>query len=323
MDVVRIGDLKVSPIGIGAWQAGFRSWGRGYTKEDLIDAYRYAFDHGVNLIDTAEIYGNGLSEEIVGEAIRGYSDIIVATKVAGFNVSRGSMLKSVERSRRRLGVDAIDLYQLHWPPSVFTDLCKVIRNMERLIDKGLVRHIGVSNFDERLLDKALKCLKKYEIVSNQIQYSLVFRYPDKALRKYMEDRGIALIAYSPLGKGVLAGKTKADNAARRMDRIFNMASKDSNLQDLLGRLSEKYGVSKASISLRWLIDKGAIPIPGVKNRNHVNSILDAMELRISGDDMAELDRATAKYINISFPSVAPRLIPNMFIKFVIGLMRGV
>ncbi len=139
MQYIKLGpsDLKVSAIGIGAWQAGFKSWGKGYTREDIINSYRYAFENGINFIDTAEIYGYGKSEEIVGEAIKGYNDIVIATKVSGFRTSENDIVKAAERSIRRLGVRQIDLYQLHWPTPIYIDICRVIRRLEKKYITGI------------------------------------------------------------------------------------------------------------------------------------------------------------------------------------------
>ncbi len=315
---------ELSPIGIGAWQAGFRSWGGGYTRRDVVDAYRYAFENGVNFIDTAEIYGMGLSEEIVGEAIKGY-DIVVATKVAGYRTSPRDVEKAALRSRSRLGVDVIDLYQIHWPPAGigFGAICRVLRTLEDLVDRGVIRYIGVSNFDRPLLEKALLCMSRHEIVSNQIQYSLVYRRAENGFKGFMEERGILLIAYSPLGKGVLAGKTSVDNLARRLDPVFKKAARDAELQRVLAKLSEKYGVSKAAISLRWLVEKGSLPIPGVKRRGHVDAIIEAMGITLSRDDVALLDLVTEKYLDGEYRNPFPRLVPNILVRLVTRMTGGV
>ena len=322
VDTITVGGLKISRIGLGAWQAGFRSWGSGYTRDDVISAYRYAFEYGVNFIDTAEIYGNGVSEEVVREAIKGY-DVVVATKVAGFNTSEYRIFKSAEMSRRRLGVDVIDLYQLHWPPSIYTSLCRVMRSLEKLVDKGVIRYIGVSNFDGDLLKKAMECMSKYEIVSNQVQYSLVYRVIERKGLDLMKENNIALIAYSPLGKGVLAGKRVVDNRARRFDYVFQKASKDDELIMSLKELSERYGVSMASIALRWVVEKGGIPIPGVKKRSHVDAILDALDIKLSREDIEMLDTISMKYVDMPFSAVVSRLVPGFFVKIVTSFMRGV
>ena len=307
---------------MGAWQAGFRSWGKGYSKEDVISAYRYAFEHGINFIDTAEIYGNGLSEEIVGEAIRGY-DVVIATKVAGFNISEYRILKSADMSRRRLGVDTIDLYQLHWPPSIYTSICRVMKSLEKLIDKGIVRHIGISNFYGDILEKAVECMSRYEVVSNQVQYSLVYRVIERYGMDFMEREGIALIAYSPLGKGVLAGKRVADNRARKLDGVFRRASKDDDLLNNLKRLSEKYGVSMASVALRWIVEKSGIPIPGVKKKGHVNAVIDALEIRLGREDINLLDNLSMKYRDYPVSAIVPRLVPGFIVKVLTSLTGGV
>ena len=288
-------DLKICRIGLGAWQAGFKAWGKGYTKKDLIDAYRYAFDNGLNFIDTAEIYGYGTSEEIVGEAVKGYDDIVIATKVSGFRISENDIVKAAERSRRRLGVDSIDLYQLHWPPPVYTNLCKVLRRLEKTIEMGYVKYIGVSNFTYKLLKKAVECTKKYEIVSNQMHYNLIYRIYEKNLIPYMKKEGIVLIAYSPLGKGVLAGRRRPTSNAQKMSLVFRRGIKDIELYETLKKLSSKYNVSMAAISLHWIIKREAIPIPGVKRRQHVDAALEALRIDMHHKDMKLLDNQTVRY----------------------------
>jgi len=296
-DYIRLGKsgLKISKIGLGAWQAGFKVWGKGYTRRDLINAYRYAFDNGINFIDTAEIYGYGTSEEIVGEAIKGYDNIVIATKISGYRVSEHDIIKAADRSRSRLGVDSIDLYQLHWPPPIYNNLCKVLRRLEKTIDMGYVRYIGVSNFTYKLLKKAVECTRKHEIISNQIHYNLVYRVYEKDLIPYMREEGISLIAYSPLGKGVLAGKKKPTSNAQRMSLVFRRGAKDIELYENMKKLSSKYNVSMATISLNWIIKKGGIPIPGVKKRHHVDAILNALRIDLDSRDMELLDSQTIKY----------------------------
>ena len=314
-------DLKVSLIGIGAWQAGFRSWGKGYTREDVIDAYRYAFENGINFIDTAEVYGYGLSEEIVGEAIKGY-EVIVATKLSGYNTSRKAIEKSIKNSLRRLGIESIDLYQIHWPPTIYSGICGVIKILEDMVDKGFIRYIGISNFPLKLLKKAIECASKYDIVSNQIQYNLVYRNAENELIPFMNKMRIELISYSPLAKGALAGSVKADSLAKRSSNVFRRGVKAYDLHKILTEISSKYGVSKATVSLAWIISKGAFPIPGVKRRKHIDDIVKAAEIKLGKDEMKVLDQASLRYIfgNETFQLI--RFIPGPIQKIFIRLVRG-
>lgn len=316
-------DLKISVIGIGAWQAGFKTWGKGYTKEDLIKAYTYAFDNGINFIDTAEIYGYGKSEETVGEAIKDYSDVIVATKVSGYRVSERDIIKATERSRKRLGRDAIDLYQYHWPPPYYIDICKVINALEKTIDLGIVRYIGLSNFQSKLLEKSIECTRKYEILTNQVHYNLVYRRYEQDLIPLMKDHNISLIAYSPLGKGVLAGKVKATSYAQKTSLVFRRGSKDKYLLETIENLSFKYNVSKAAISLRWIVEKGYIPIPGVKKKSHVDAIIEALKIRLSREDMELLDKLTVRYIEgldiFQYIRIVPAILQKIGMRIVGGL----
>jgi len=314
-------DLNVSLLGIGAWQAGFRSWGKGYTKEDIIDAYRYAFENGINFIDTAEIYGYGLSEKIVGEAIKGY-EVIVATKLSGYNTSRRAIEKSIRNSIRRLGIKSIDLYQIHWPPTIYSGVCKVIRILEDMVDKGFIRYIGVSNFSLKLLKKAIECTSRHDIVSNQIQYNLVYRNAENEIIPYMNKMNIELISYSPLAKGSLAGSVKADSLAKKSSNIFRRGVKAYDLHKILHELSIKYGVSKATISLAWIISKGALPIPGVKRKRHVGDIIKAIEIKLSNYEVNVLDQVSSAYISGNETFQLTRFIPGPIQKIFIWLVRG-
>lgn len=220
---MELGGLKASPIGLGAWQAGSKAW--LVDKAELIRAYRRAFELGVNFIDTAEIYGWGQSERLVGEAVRGY-DVLVATKVAGFHWGR--VEKSARASLGRLG--RIDLLQLHWPPPAYAPFCKVIRELERLKEVGLVHEIGVSNFDETLLRRAFECLKRHEIVSDQIEYNLLNRAADRPeFKRAVEELGVKIIAWSPLAKGAVFGRWGPDRA-RRTDSAIKRANTEEGRQ---------------------------------------------------------------------------------------------
>jgi len=308
---VTLGSWRIKPVGIGTWQAKSRAWGSGEPKE-VIEAIVKALTEGVNLIDTAEAYGWGGSEELVSEALKKYgsNDVLIATKLAGCNASPGKVVKHAEASRRRLGLDAIGLYQIHWPPSNYTDECRVIREMESLIDSGLTYMIGLSNYDSKDLRKALNCLRKHELVSDQVEYSLVQRAPERKLLPDLKREGMALIGWGTLAKGALAGKTEADNLARFLDLSFRIAAGNKELQEAIKEISKRHGVSRAAVVIRWSIEKGAIPLVGLRREKHVKSLVEALNLSISEDELAWLDKLTYKYIGRSFTRVVPRLIPN-------------
>lgn len=285
---------RVSVVGLGFWQAGGRMWrSRG---ADFTGVVAAALEEGVNFFDTAEVYGWGRSEEALGEALKraGAGDgVVVASKVAGFRVTRGLVLRGVEGVNRRLG-RTVDLIQLHWPPPAWAPLCAPVRALEEAVLKGLAHHYGLSNFPEGLLERALECARRVEPVSNQVQYSLAYRAPENRLKPAMEERGLALIAWSPLARGALAGASKPGDPAQ-WDRVFKAAAKDRELQEALADAAGKLGATKAQVALAWLISKGAIPIPGTRKPWRAREYARAADINLPGDTLARLDEASEKY----------------------------
>ncbi len=314
MKTIHIGEWRISPLGIGTWQAGSRMWGTGIADE-AVEAIVEALSYGINFIDTAEIYGWGKSEILVGEALKRYgaSDVLVASKIAGCNVRPEQVEKHAESSRRRLGIDAIGLYQLHWPPSIYTDECRVIWSLESLIDKGIAHMIGLCNYDWDELEKALYCTKKYEIVSDQVEYSLVQRAPERRLIETLKKHNMTLIGWGTLAKGALAGKRRVDNMARLLDPSFYYAARDWKLQEVLNDIAKKYDVSTATIAIRWSIEKGVIPLVGIRRRSHVKSLVDATRLSLTREELIRLDKITRKYMTRGFTRIVSRVIPNILV----------
>src|SRR5690349_17003360 len=214
MRYVQIGDMKLSAIGLGCWQFGSREWAYGsdYAASTAGDIVHRALDLGINLIDTAEIYGFGKSEKIVGRALSERRDeAFVASKLlpvvppigGNFIESRG------RASAKRLGIDTIDLYQVHWPnpivpPSTLAD------GLRRLQDDGVVRHLGVSNYSRGQWEN-LEHHTARTIVANQVQYSLAARKPERELVPYAQHDDKLIIAYSPLAQGLLGARYDATN----------------------------------------------------------------------------------------------------------------
>lgn len=315
---------KISVIGLGTWQAGLKSWGRDYTLNDVVDAIKTGIEYGVNFIDTAEIYGNGRSEEIVGEVIKDYKErVFIATKVSGYNATAWGVYKAALRSRERLGVDVIDLYQVHWPPSIYTNLCGLAAALERLVDEGIIRYIGVSNFDLNTLEKLRECMSRYDIISNQLHYNLLYRNIEREVYPYLRQEGIELIAWSPMAKGALAGKFDVNTAARRMDGVFKRARDAVELFDVMRGLSLKYNCKMHQIALAWLVSKGALPIPGAKRRVQAMENAAAGDIVLSEQDIKALDKVTEKYVGSGIDRVMSRLVPNWLQKAVISIMGGI
>jgi len=290
------GGPRVSVVGLGFWEAGGRAWragGSGWVR-GVVGA---ALEAGVNFFDTAEIYGWGRSERLLGEALRlagAGDDVVVASKVGGFRFYGGLVLRGVEAINRRLG-RTVDLIQAHWPPPRWVPLCRVVRGLEEAVLRGLAHYYGLSNYPAPLVERALECPRRIEPVSDQVQYSLAYRSPENRLKPLLEARGMALVAWSPLAKGALAGLRRPRDPAQRGDPVFREASGDQALQEALGRVAGRLGVSRATVALAWLVDKGAIPIPGTRKPERVREIAMAADLELPGWAVEELDRASARY----------------------------
>lgn len=300
MRYTRLGrrEPRISVVGLGLWQAGSRLWAgrRRSVLEEVKKGVTLALEHGINFFDTAEIYGAGLSEKILGEALReAKEEAIVATKVAGHRWTWWDIRRAAARSARRLGRTP-DLIQHHWPPPVYTPLCRLARNLEKLVDEGLTHHIGLSNYPTDLLEKMLECMHRHEPVSNQVQYSLAYRSPENRLKPLMDEKGMTLIAWSPLAKGALAGLRRPKTLAQRLDPVFRAAARDERLQETLARIAEKHNATKAEVALAWLTAKGAVPIPGFRRASRIPSYARAAELNLDEDDVKALDEASREYL---------------------------
>lgn len=298
MKFVEAGGARISAIGLGTWQFGSLEWGYGpvYAGKVAGDIVRRALDLGVNLIDTAEVYGPWRSERIVGEAIRDRRDrVFLATKV--FPIGLPFMIGWRARaSARRLGVDCIDLYQQHWPNPLFPPRA-VMPRMRRLVEQGRVAHVGVSNFALRDWQEAERALGG-PVLSNQVRYSLVHREPERDLVPWAQEKGRVVIAYSPLGQGLLSGKYQqaAPTNLRRGRREFSAESR-ARLEPLIAALGEvgaRHGATRAQVSLAWLIRKpNVVAIPGASSVMQLEENVAASEVELSDEEAHRLDSLSA------------------------------
>ncbi|MFX0135283.1 MAG: aldo/keto reductase [Candidatus Hodarchaeota archaeon] len=296
---------KVSAIGLGTWQFGTKGWGYGkeFDKSTAINIINLAIDNGVNLIDTAELYGDGMSEKIIGEAIKNrHDEVFIATKVAPYNTGYRSLKRSCDRSLTKLGIKTIDLYQIHWPNPLLSTR-RTIKALDELVDEGKIRYIGVSNFSIGRLKKVQE-LTRHEIVSNQVSYSLANLKIEEKLLPYCKESGIKIIAYSPLAQGLLTGKYTPENplrslGVRRINNLFSPRNlkKAMPLINKLKEVGEKYNRSAAQVSLNYLIaDDSVIAIPGAKNETQLMSNIRAADFELERNDIDEL-RKVAKQFN--------------------------
>jgi aryl-alcohol dehydrogenase-like predicted oxidoreductase len=312
------GKSEVSKIGLGTWQLGLKGWGSDYEEKELIEALRFGIENKLNFIDTAEIYGNGRSESIIGEAVSVFDrkEYYIATKVAGFNASAGRVRKSLTRSLKRLKCDFVDLYQVHWEPSAYTNMLELFKELEKAAKDGLINHIGVSNFSVRSIESANEAMKELKIESNQIKFNIIER-PSSKLLEFMNRNNIKLIAWSPLAQGFLTGKYSETNLpsgyVRRINRLFS-ASNFERFKPLISKLkiiSETRNVSPVQIVLAYEKHVGVLPIPGFRNKRQVAEIFPAISLNLSEHEVGSIEDALLKSGIIETPgSFYPKFLPN-------------
>lgn len=303
-------DLKVSAIGLGGWQFGSKGWGYGsdFHRNDAIAIIQCALDLGVNFIDTAEIYGQGKSEEIIGEAIKERRDeVIIATKFLPLTLRPSKIRKAVKNSLRRLQIDIIDLYQIHWPIP-FVSKKRMLHYMEEMVKKGIIRHIGVSNFSKNQLEKAQTSLKSEEIVSNQVKYNILQRGIEVDLLPYTRKERISIIAYSSLAQGVLTGKYRErgpKGGIRRRNRLFAPVNlrRAWPVLDELARMASAHEVTSAHVAIAWTIrDPTVIAIPGAKSIEQLTNNVEAAEIVLSQNELQQLETTLQAFKPANFRS---------------------
>lgn len=300
--------IEVSALGIGTWAWGERLWGygAGYADRDLEEAFRASLEAGITFFDTAEVYGWGRSERLLGRFVAaargarpdGAAPVVVATKFMPFpwRLRRASLLKALRASLERLGLPRVDLYQVHWPlPPVPVETW--MDAMADAVEAGLVRAVGVSNFTEAQMRRAHAALARRGVVlaSNQVEFSLLHRRPERSgLLAACRELGVSLIAYSPLAQGVLTGKYGPDHPPggfrrRRYGRSALLRAEP--VLSALRAIAERRGRTPAQVALNWVICKGAIPIPGAKDARQARQNAGALGWRLGDDEVAALDAA--------------------------------
>ena len=303
MRYIDVNGIRLSSIGLGTWQFGSKEWGYGaaYARDEAGKIAARALELGINLIDTAEIYGRNESERIVGRAITGRrDDVFIATKFFPVMPLPSIIEKHGRASAERLGVEKVDLYQIHWPnPTV--PIGMQMDGMRRLVDAGVVEHVGVSNFGLGRWKAAEAALGR-AVVSNQVQYSLAVRKPDHELVPYAAANDRLVIAYSPLAKGLLSGRYDATNlpkdSARRNDPVFvpENVARAHDLIEILRSISKNHDAKPAQVALAWVIHRpNVVAIPGASSVEQLELTAEAADLELSADELAELTAASDAY----------------------------
>jgi diketogulonate reductase-like aldo/keto reductase len=260
---------KISIIGIGTWKMGVNA------KEEVA-TIKHAISLGINFIDTAEMYG---TEWIVKEAIKNVDrkKLFIATKISPNNFHYKDVIKACEASLNRLGTKYIDLYQLHWP-NYSIPIKETMQAMEYLLDEGKIKHIGVSNFSVNEMNEAQTALEHSNIESNQVEYSVLVRYIEKAgILNYCKRKTIEVIAYSPIIRGIL------------------FQNKYKEVYKNLVLIGKKHNATAVDVALNWIIRKGAIPIPKASSISHIEDDAKAANFMLSKSEMKLLDEFIIDY----------------------------
>jgi aryl-alcohol dehydrogenase-like predicted oxidoreductase len=321
MRYLTVETVRVSRIGLGTWQFGSREWGYGssYAGQEATVIVRRALELGVTLFDTAELYGFGRSERILGQALGEHREsAFLATKIFPLLPVAPVVEQRAVASANRLGVRRIDLYQVHQPNPVVRD-GTIMRGMRALQRVGLVGEVGVSNYS---LDRwrAAETALGSQVLSNQVQYSLVARSPEQDLLPFAETTGHVMIAYSPLGQGLLSGRYDRDNRPANRVRLANPLFLPENLEragDLIATLREvadAHSATPAQIALAWTIHRPAVvAIPGASSLEQLESNVAAADIRLKDDEYQALSAAATRFRPVTGPAALPRLVRARFI----------
>ncbi len=300
MQLRRLGksDIWISPVLMGTWQAGKAMW-TGIDDNETQKAIRAAYDAGINTFDTAEVYGNGHSERILGKALCDVREkVVVATKVFSNHLKSDQVKKACERSLKNLQTDYIDLYQIHWPPGSFGHVAvpmeEIMGAFSDLRKEGKIRAIGVSNFNRQQLEAAAQCA---EIVSLQPPYSLFWRHVEENAAVFCQENGLAILAYSPMAQGLLTGRFGPDHQFdkgdhRSSNRLFQ-PSHFLRVQAAISRLkpiAEAKGITLGQLALAWVIAQpNTCAIAGARNANQAVQNAAAAQVQLSVEDLQTLE----------------------------------
>ena len=319
---VTVEGVRLSVIGLGTWQFGSTEWGYGpnYARETAQQITRRALELGVNLLDTAEVYGFGRSEQILGRALEGVRDrAFVATKVFPVAPVAPIVAWRARESARRLNVTHLDLYQLHWANRL-VPLAQQMEGMRALQAEGLVGHVGVSNFSKGGWMAAERALGA-PVLSNQVAYSLVERRPDHEIVPYAAQRGRLVIAYSPLAQGFLSGRYDTTHPPSGATRAANPLFQAENLaagRELLGALADvarRHGATSSQVALAWIVRRpNVVAIPGASSVAQLEANAAAADLTLSDEDDRQLTDASDRF--------HPRRSPFQFGRSLLARLRA-
>ncbi|MEM0087499.1 MAG: aldo/keto reductase [Thermofilum sp.] len=302
---------RVSRIGLGAWQFS-EAWG-ALDFEAAKAVVRRAVELGVNFFDTAMVYGNGKSEKLLGRSLKELSvsrdSVIVSTKIPGEFLNPLDIPRAVRKSIENLELGYIDVLLAHWPPAWHNVPTRVYaRSLEQLVNMGLVRYLGLSNFPVELVESFRSSLSRCDVEVFQHRYNLLERWAEAEVIPYAEKHRITLQAWSPIAKGALTGKYSPDNLpqfrdVRAREPVFHPENfrKAWPLLQLLSSIAEKYGKKPVQVALNWLIlsSPAVVPIPGAKAPEQVDDVAGAVGWRLKTEDWSLLDEAS-RSVSVSY-----------------------
>lgn len=327
MKLNRLGnsDVQVTPIAFGAWAVGGWMWG-GAEEGAALRAIRASYDHGVTTIDTAPVYGFGRSEELVGRAMEGVSrdKYQILTKYGlNWTTPQGefyfdtvddkgkpikiykysaptSVIKECEDSLKRLKTDYIDLLQIHWADNT-TPIVETMSAVAKLIEQGKVRAAGVCNYNVSQVEEALKAVN---IVSNQVPYSMINRTIEQEVVPQATKKGMSIVPYSPLQRGLLTGKIKkghkfGDGDTREGNRFYRPENIDgaNTLLQKIKPIADQYNVSLSQLVINWTTLQQAMDcvLVGARDEQQVKENVGALSFKLSNDDLGKINRAIAEF----------------------------
>ncbi len=297
MRYVEIEGMRLSRIGLGTWQFGSREWGYGdgYATDVAPALIHRAAELGITMLDTAEMYGPGRSERIIGETLPSLTDeeragLIVATKFTPIAPAEPIVAWQAAGSRRRLDMDVLDLLYVHWK-NPFVSARRVMQAMRPLVDEGLVRRVGVSNFTLAQWREAEAALRA-PVVANQVQFSLAAPGPAEDLVPYAEASDRIVVAYSPLGQGVLAGRTNfagTSGLGRPQARLARRRDGLDPMQVVIRRVAEAHGATPAQVALAWVLSHpNTVAIPGARTIEQLEENAASADLELTEEELVQL-----------------------------------
>ena len=299
--------LRTSVVGLGAWQFGSREWGYGeaYATETAPALVRRALELGITMLDTAEMYGFGRSERIIAGALAAIPSenrdgLVVATKFMPVVPAEPVIARQAAGSRRRLGLDVVDLYYAHWP-NPFVSARRTMQALRPLVDEGVVRLVGVSNYSLARWQEAERALRA-PVIANQVRFSLVSTGPARDLVPYAAAMDRLVVAYSPLAQGLLtdglAESAPRPRGVRRTSSLFRPGTRRRlvPLAAVLHEIADAHAATPAQVALAWVIrHPNTIAIPGARTIAQLEENAAAADLVLADDEFARLSDAAAAF----------------------------